>query len=40
MYRSYYRELTSNRQRGFEKLFWEIFEQSDDRKIREKQLEL
>ena len=40
MYCNYYRELTSNRQRGFEKLFWEIFEQSYDRKIREKQREL
>lgn len=40
MYSNYYRELTSNRQRGFEKLFWEIFEQSYDRKIREKQREL
>ncbi|MFG0605355.1 type VI secretion system-associated FHA domain protein TagH [Vibrio mimicus] len=40
MYCSYYQELTSNRQRGFEKLFWEIFEQAYDRKIREKQLEL
>lgn len=40
MYCSYYKELTSNRQRGFEKLFWEIFEQAYDKKIREKQLEL
>ncbi|CED56772.1 type VI secretion-related FHA domain protein VasC [Aliivibrio wodanis] len=40
MYCNYYRELTSNRQRGFEKLFWEIFEQSYDRNIREKQREL
>ncbi|MBF9003341.1 MULTISPECIES: type VI secretion system-associated FHA domain protein TagH [Vibrio] len=40
MYCNYYKELTSNRQRGFEKLFWEIFEQAYDKKIREKQLEL
>ena len=40
MYCHYYQELTSNRQKGFEKLFWEIFEQSYDKKIREKQLEL
>lgn len=39
MYGSYYQELTSNRQRGFEKLFWEVFEQSYDRKLREMQLE-
>lgn len=39
MYQNYYQELTSNRQRGFEKLFWEIFEQAYDKKIREKQLE-
>jgi len=39
MYCHYYQELTSHRQQGFEKLFWEIFEQSYDRKIREKQLE-
>lgn len=40
MYCNYYDELTSNRQRGFEKLFWEIFEQAYDKKIREKQMEL
>ncbi|RJX75654.1 type VI secretion system-associated FHA domain protein TagH [Vibrio sinensis] len=40
MYCHYYKELTSDRQKGFEKLFWEIFEQSYDKKIREKQLEL
>lgn len=39
MYCSYYQELTSSRQKGFEKLFWQIFEQSYDKKIREKQLE-
>lgn len=40
MYKSYYKELTSDRQRGFEKLFWEIFDQAYDRKLREKQLEV
>ncbi len=40
MYCSYYQELISDRQSGFEKLFWEIFEQSYDGKIREKQQEL
>ncbi|OOF25508.1 type VI secretion system-associated FHA domain protein TagH, partial [Salinivibrio sp. IB872] len=39
MYCNYYKELTSNRQRGFSKLFWEIFEQVYDKRIREKQLE-
>lgn len=39
MYQSYFTELTSNRQRGFDKLFWEIFEQSYDRRIRKMQLE-
>ncbi|RQW65075.1 type VI secretion system-associated FHA domain protein TagH [Vibrio viridaestus] len=39
MYCSYYKELTSSRQKGFEKLFWQIFEQAYDKKIREKQLE-
>lgn len=39
MYQSYYRELTSERQQGFEKLFWEIFDQSYDRLLREKQSE-
>lgn len=39
MYCNYYQELTSHRQQGFEKLFWEIFEQAYDKKIREKQLE-
>lgn len=37
MYEKYYAELTSNRQKGFEKLFWEIFEQAYDRKLRELQ---
>lgn len=39
MYENYYQELTSNRQQGFEKLFWEIFEQSYDKKVREKHAE-
>ncbi|AEF55521.1 type VI secretion system-associated FHA domain protein TagH [Marinomonas posidonica] len=39
MYERYYSELTSNRQQGFDKLFWEIFEQSYDRKVREKHAE-
>lgn len=39
MYENYYKELTSNRQKGFEKLFWEIFEQSYDKKLREKHAE-
>ncbi|PSV08719.1 type VI secretion system-associated FHA domain protein TagH [Photobacterium kishitanii] len=40
MYQSYHKELTSNRQHGFEKLFWEIFDQSYDKNLREKQLEV
>ncbi|WP_028022089.1 type VI secretion system-associated FHA domain protein TagH [Enterovibrio calviensis] len=40
MYKSYYNELTSDRQKGFEKLFWEVFDQAYDRKLREKQLEV
>ena len=39
MYENYYNELTSNRQQGFEKLFWEIFEQAYDQKVREKHAE-
>nr|WP_238930478.1 type VI secretion system-associated FHA domain protein TagH [Vibrio sp. S9_S30] len=39
MYRSYYKELTSDRQQGFEKLFWEVFDQAYDRLLREKQME-
>lgn len=34
MYTHYYRELRSNRQRGFAKLFWEVFEQHVDRAMR------
>lgn len=39
MYQSYYKELTSDRQQGFEKLFWEVFDQAYDRLLREKQME-
>jgi type VI secretion system protein ImpI len=39
MYENYYQELTSNRQKGFEKLFWEMFEQYYDKKVREKHAE-
>ncbi|SEK09467.1 type VI secretion system-associated FHA domain protein TagH [Achromobacter sp. NFACC18-2] len=34
MYAHYYDELSSARQRGFEKLFWEIFAQAYDRALR------
>lgn len=34
MYNHYYNELKSDRQRGFEKLFWEVFEQHYDRALR------
>lgn len=34
MYCSYYKELSSNRQQGFEKLFWEHYEQEYDRQLR------
>lgn len=37
MYQNYYRELTSTRQQGFSKLFWEVFEQAYDKKLRELQ---
>ncbi|MCL9781345.1 type VI secretion system-associated FHA domain protein TagH [Vibrio sp. S4M6] len=37
MYQNYYQELTSNRQNGFEKLFWEIFEQAYDKDLRQQQ---
>jgi len=39
MYNSYYAELISERQKGFEKLFWEIFDQAYDKKLREMQRE-
>ncbi|KAB0657266.1 type VI secretion system-associated FHA domain protein TagH [Burkholderia diffusa] len=35
MYTHYYNELTSSRQQGFEKLFWEVFEQAYDRALRQ-----
>lgn len=34
MYTHYYEELASTRQRGFEKLFWDVFEQAYDRVLR------
>lgn len=34
MYAHYYDELSSTRQSGFEKLFWEVFEQAYDRALR------
>lgn len=37
MYENYYQELASTRQQGFRKLFWEVFEQAYDRKLRELQ---
>ncbi len=39
MYRHYYRELNSGRQRGFQKLFWEVFEQAYDHSVRRQQRE-
>lgn len=39
MYHHYYQELNSGRQRGFEKLFWEVFEQAYDRSLRSQQQE-
>jgi type VI secretion system protein ImpI len=35
MYTHYYSELISSRQTGFEKLFWEVFEQAYDRSMRQ-----
>lgn len=35
MYKNYYQELTSTRQKGFEKLFWEVYEQAYDKALRE-----
>lgn len=35
MYENYYRELTSTRQKGFEKLFWEVYAQAYDKALRE-----
>jgi type VI secretion system protein ImpI len=37
MYTHYYSELISSRQVGFEKLFWEVFEQAYDRSMREQE---
>ncbi|WP_153101218.1 type VI secretion system-associated FHA domain protein TagH [Paraburkholderia hayleyella] len=34
MYTHYYNELSSPRQQGFEKLFWEVFEQAYDQTLR------
>lgn len=39
MYRHYYQELDSGRQQGFEKLFWEVFEQAYDQSVRRQQRE-
>jgi type VI secretion system protein ImpI len=37
MYTHYYKELISSRQAGFEKLFWEVFEQTYDRSMRKQE---
>lgn len=37
MYTHYYSELISSRQEGFEKLFWEVFEQTYDRSMRQQE---
>ncbi|OEY65826.1 type VI secretion system-associated FHA domain protein TagH [Marinobacter sp. X15-166B] len=39
MYEHYYRELSSSRQQGFERLFREVFEQAYDHQLRELQRE-
>ncbi|WP_422102986.1 type VI secretion system-associated FHA domain protein TagH [Vreelandella sp.] len=39
MYQHYYRELNSGRQQGFQKLFWEVFEQGYDQSVRRQQRE-
>ncbi|MBD3896010.1 type VI secretion system-associated FHA domain protein TagH [Halomonas sp. ML-15] len=39
MYRHYFQELNSGRQQGFEKLFWEVFEQAYDQSVRRQQRE-
>ncbi|TFH85867.1 type VI secretion system-associated FHA domain protein TagH [Billgrantia azerbaijanica] len=39
MYHHYYQELNSGRQQGFDKLFWEVFEQAYDRSLRRQQRE-
>lgn len=38
MYGNYYNELTSKRQHGFEKLFWEVYSQAYDKALRELQV--
>lgn len=35
MYKNYYKELTSSRQQGFEKLFWEVYAQAYDKALRD-----
>lgn len=37
MYENYYQELTSTRQKGFEKLFWEVYAQAYDKSLRDHQ---
>ncbi|WP_231363066.1 type VI secretion system-associated FHA domain protein TagH [Thioalkalivibrio sp. ALR17-21] len=37
MYRHYFAELNSDRQQGFAKLFWEVFEQAYDQSVRSRQ---
>lgn len=39
MYQSYYRELKSSRQQGFERLFQEVFDQAYDQHLRQLQRE-
>ncbi|MBL3556025.1 MULTISPECIES: type VI secretion system-associated FHA domain protein TagH [Marinobacter] len=39
MYQHYYRELSSSRQQGFERLFQEVFEQAYDQQLRQLQRE-
>ncbi|MDL0430905.1 type VI secretion system-associated FHA domain protein TagH [Marinobacter sp. TBZ242] len=39
MYRHYYRELSSSRQQGFERLFQEVFDQAYDQQLRQLQRE-
>lgn len=40
MYSSYYNELLSKRQKGFDKLFWEVYSQAYDRNMRQLQSNL
>ncbi|PTW88917.1 type VI secretion system-associated FHA domain protein TagH [Achromobacter mucicolens] len=37
MYRHYYDELKSSRQQGFDKLFWEVFDQAYDQALRKEE---